>query len=234
MNNFASFLFSLSILPPLLVGMIRFRKIHSSYLPFVLLIATAALTELLSFISIRLFRTNAIVSNVYCLAECLLILYQFYRWRFHARMRAWYRIIPVLCLLVWITENLVFLEILTFGPVFRISYAFLVVMLSINEINYLITHENRHLFRNARFLICIGFIIYFLYQILFEGALFVADAESNTAISNKIISLSVYINVFVNGIYTAAMWVIPENMSDFEDFMQDIQQHDQQGRPRQS
>lgn len=226
MNNFVSFLFSQSVLLPLIIGLIRFRKIQSSYRPFVILIMAAALTELLSFLSIRLFRTNAIVSNVYCLAECLLILYQFYRWRFHARPRKWYWTIPALCVLIWLTENLVFFKILEFGPVFRVSYAFLAVMLSINEINYLITHENRQLFKNARFLICIGFIVYFLYQILFEGALLLADSETDTAISNKIISLSVYVNVLVNIVYAAAMWMIPENMFDFDHTMKNIQKQD--------
>ncbi len=216
MNNFASFLFSQSILLPLVIGLIRIRKIQSSYYPFLVLIVLAALTELLSFISIRLFDTNAIVSNIYCLVECMLILYQFYRWRFYTKPRAWYWALPAVCMLIWTTENLVFMQIMHFGHVFRISYAFLIVMLSINEINYLITHENRQLFKNARFLICMGFIIYFLYQILFEGSLFIAEMDRNKIISNKIISLLVYINVLVNLIYAAAMLLIPEKMFDFE------------------
>lgn len=223
MNNFASFLLSQSILLPLLIALARIRKIQSNYYPFVALIALAALTELLSFIAIRLFETNAVVSNIYCLLECLLILYQFYRWRFYTQPRRWYWIIPTFCVLVWVTENLVFMNITSFGPVFRISYAFLVVMLSINEINYLITHENRQLFRNARFIICIGFIIFFLYQILFEGSLYIAQADNSPMISNKIISLSAYINVLVNIIYAVAMLLIPEKMFDFKRTMENIE-----------
>jgi hypothetical protein len=232
MNNFVSFVLSQSVLLPLLIGFIRIRKIQSSYYPFLTLIVLAALTELLSFISIRLFRTNAIISNVYCLLECMLILYQFYRWRFHTKPRKWYWAIPAICLLIWVIENLVFMKITQFGPVFRISYAFLLVMLSLNEINYLITHENRHLFRNARFLICMGFIIYFLYQILLEGALYVISTDSipgiSNSISNKVIAIKVYINVLVNLIYAAAMMLIPEKTFDFEHTLEKMQKHHRQ------
>lgn len=218
MNNFVNFLFSQSILLPLLIGLIRIRKIQSNYHPFLALIIVGTLSELASFISIRLFKTNAVVSNIYSLVECMLILYQFYRWRFYTKPRRWYWVIPALILLIWITENLVFMYITRFGPVFRISYAFVIVMLSINEINYLITHENRQLFRNASFLICIGFIIFFLYQLLFEGALFIAVSEP--AIYRRIFSLQVYVNVFVNVIYAAAMLLIPVKMFDFERTME--------------
>lgn len=220
MNNFVSFLFSQSILLPLIIGLIRIRKIQSSYHPFLALILLGALTELFSFITIRLFDSNAIVSNIYSLLECMLILYQFYRWRFYTMPRKWYWIIPAICLLIWFTENIVFMYITQFRPVFRISYAFLVVMVSINEINYLITHENRQLFKNARFLICMGFIIFFIYQILFEGTYYIAKTGGDPVISNKIFSLQVYINVFVNMIYAVAMLLIPEKMFDFERTME--------------
>lgn len=220
MNNFVNFLFSQSILLPLLIGLIRIRKIQSSYHPFLALIMLGTLSELFSFISIRLFKTNAVVSNIYSLLECMLILYQFYRWRFYTKPRKWYWVFPALVLLIWITENLVYMYITRFGPVFRISYAFLIVMLSINEINYLITHENRQLFKNARFLICIGFIIFFLYQILFEGALYISASEQE--IYSRIFSLQVYVNVFVNVIYAAAMFLIPEKMFDFDRTMENF------------
>ena len=220
MSTFVSFLFSQSILLPLIIGLIRIRKIQSSYYPFLALIMLGALSEICSFLSIRYFKSNAIVSNTWCLVECILILYQFYRWRFHTRPRAWYWVVPALCVLAWLTENIVFMQITRFGHVFRISYAFLLVMLSINEINYLITHENRQLFKNARFLICMGFIIFFLYQILFECSLYIVETEGNATISNKIIRLQMYVNVLTNTIFAVAMLFIPARMQDFDTTME--------------
>lgn len=221
MNNYLSFLLSLLVLLPLTIGLIRYKRIKNEYRPFLLVIMLAVLSEVFSYITIKLYKNNAVVSNVYYLLECMLLLYQFYRWRFHTNPRPWYWVIPAVYLVVWITENLVFMKITGFSPVFRIGYSFLLVVLSINEINYLITHENRQLFRNARFLICIGFIIYFLYQILFEGSLYVV---TNRDISNKIILLSIGVNALANIIYAAAMWFIPENMFDFKKTMASIEE----------
>lgn len=226
MNPNVSFLLSLLVLLPLTIGLIRFKKIRNDYRPFFWLIVLAVLAELFSYISIKLFRNNAVVSNIYYLVECMLILYQFHRWKFHRKPNAWYLALAVICLLIWVTENLVFFQIAQFRPVFRISYSFLLVVLSINEINYLITHENRHLFKNARFLICLAFIIYFFYQILFEGSLHLVK---NPDISNKIILLSIGINALANIIYAVAMWLIPENMFDFKKTMDALQKETNPG-----
>jgi hypothetical protein len=220
MSNFESFLVSQLILLPLIIGLIRIRKIHSSYYPFLALIILGEINEIASFLSIRYFQTNAVPFNIYSLLECLLILYQFYRWRFYAKPRAWYWAVPALFALAWIIEYLVFMQITRFSFVFRVSYAFVVAMLSINEINYLITHENRQLFKNARFLICMGFIIYFLYQILFEGAYLIIARDKNEVVSNQIIRLQVYVNALANLIFAFAMWFVPEKIVGFDRAME--------------
>jgi hypothetical protein len=91
------------------------------------------------------------------------------------------------------------------------------VVLTINEINYLIIHENKNLLKNARFLICTAFLIYFLYEILLEGA-FTISAKGNNVTADKVIQLSAYINVLVNILYGIAIWYIPKRISfNFKD-----------------
>ena len=63
------------------------------------------------------------------------------------------------------------------GTIFRVSEAFILVILSINEINYLLINDNKNLLKNARFLICAGFLIYFLYQILLEGSIYISSQQ---------------------------------------------------------
>ena len=67
------FLFSESILFPLIAGLVSFRRIGKAYRPFFLMIACAALTEPVSFLFIRTIHTNAIPNNLYALAEWLLV-----------------------------------------------------------------------------------------------------------------------------------------------------------------
>lgn len=107
---------------------------------------------------------------------------------------------------LWITENILFNKIETFSPWFRVTYAFVTVLLSINEINYLIVQDNKNLIRNARFLVCLGFIIFFIYQIIYEASLFVG---SDTVFSLQVIFMFNYINAFVNLIYAIAVLFVP-------------------------
>jgi len=134
------------------------------------------------------------------------------------------------CSGIWILENIVWWKIISFGPVFRFVYSFILVLLSVNEINYTIVRENKNLLKNARFLICIGFIVYFLYQILYEGSFSVNDIllqSSKNTISkesleniqeinryrNNIITSFAYIVVFANVVYAIAILFIPARMT---------------------
>jgi hypothetical protein len=213
MNRDFLFLLSMTVLFPFISGLVRVRRISRLYRPFLLLIALGVLTEIITFIAINYFRTNYVVINIYSLTECLLIIAQFYYWRYHSRTRRWYPYFGILCIGIWIWENLLYRDILgEIGSIFRVSEAFILVILSINEINYLLINDNRSLLKNARFLICAGFLVYFLYQILLEGSIYISSQQKSPII-NQIIKVSSYINAFVNIIYGIAVWYIPKRTS---------------------
>jgi hypothetical protein len=213
MNKDFLFLLSMTVLFPFISGLVRVRTISRLYRPFLLLIALGVLTEIVNRIAIIYFRTNYVVINIYSLTECLLIIAQFYYWRYHSRTRRWYPYFGILCLAIWIWENVLYRNVFTeIGPIFRVAEAFILVILSINEINYLLINDNKNLLKNARFLICAGFLIYFLYQILLEGSIYISTLQQGS-ITNKIIEVSSYINAFVNIIYGIAVWYIPKRTS---------------------
>jgi hypothetical protein len=204
------FLLSMTVLFPFLSGLVRVKTISRLYRPFLLLIATGVLTEIISRITINYFRNNNLVINIYSLTECLLIIAQFYYWRYHSRTKRWYPYFGILCIGIWIWENLIYRDgFIEVGSIFRVSEAFILVILSINEINYLLINDNKNLLKNARFLICAGFLIYFLYQILLEGSIYISTQQQGSIIA-RIIEVSSYINAFVNIIYGIAVWYIPK------------------------
>jgi hypothetical protein len=142
------------------------------------------------------------------LLEWTLIAWQFHVWGFlKQNKRAFYGLL-VFTTTFWIGENLFFHNITGIVPYFRFLYFFLIVLLSINKINFMITHDNRNLFRNPRFLLCIGFIIYFIYMIVFYWA-FEVSLFGKTEISNIITFLMAYMNAFTNIIYAIAFLLIP-------------------------
>lgn len=211
MGNATSFLLSLVVALPFIAGVIRYHKIQPGFKPFIVLLGIALVAEIVSRICIRYFGSNTVVIGIYSLVECVLLLILFNRWRPDATTRNWVWIIGIVCLLIWITENLFFFRIVNdFSPIFRICYSFVIVILSVNEINYLITHQNKNLLRNSKFILCIAFVIYFLYQILLEGSFYISRSQNAPSISNSIISLQVRINVMTNLIYLVAVLLIPQ------------------------
>lgn len=209
MKNLYFFL-SLVVLFPWIAGLVRFRNMRRMYRPFIVLLTIAVITEIVSRITIDYFKNNNATINIYSLIEYILIISQFYFWRYFSRTRRWYPYFGLLCVIIWIVENIFFGRVFNdVGTVFRVSSSFIVVILSINEINYLIIHENRNLLKNARFLICAGFLIYFLYEVLLEGSIYISTREENSTAS-KIINLSMYVNVVVNIIYGIAVCLIPK------------------------
>jgi len=203
------FLISQSILLPLIAGLVRLRRIGKGYQPFFALLVIGFFTEILSFVLIKGYRaSNAIPINIYILAEWTLIATQFHIWGFLKQRKQIFYIFLIATSLVWVVDNLFFGMITGFSPWFRLFYSFLIVLLSVNKINYMITYDNRNLFRNPSFLICIGFIIYFLYMILYRWAIEVSLA-GKSGIGYKIIFFIAYVNALTNSIFAIAFLLIP-------------------------
>jgi len=209
MTSFLVFLISQTIFLPLITGLVRWRRIGQGYQPFFIVIILAVLAENLDYYLIKIrHHSNAVPSNVYALAESLLILWQFYVWGLWRTKRpVFYGLFTLLCL-VWTTENLILGHISEFPPYFKFLESFLVVLLSVNKINFMITHDNRQLLRRPDFLFCIGFIIFFIYKIVYEWA-YQVSLYDESRITNTIIASFSYINALTNIIFAIAFLLIP-------------------------
>jgi len=192
------------------MGLIRFRRLDRSYWPFFILLLIGFLTEVIGFIIIQGYHgSNFIVLNIYALIEWTLTAWQFHVWGFLRQKKSLFYVLLAFTTICWIIENLVFHHIMDIVPYFRFLYYFLIVLISINNINFIITHENRNLFRTPRFLICIGFIIYFIYMIVDFWA-FEISLLGPTILSRRIHFLMAYVNVFTNIIYAIAFLLVPK------------------------
>ena len=203
------FLLSQSILLPIITGLIRLRRIDKGYQPFFILLWAGFITEIVSFIMIEVFKTwNTIPVNIYNFIEWLLIAWQFHVWGFLRQKKKWFYALLIFSTCLWVIQNLVFMQITHFNPYFRLFDYSLIVLLSVNKINFMITHDNRNLFRNPKFLMCIGFIIYFIYMIVYYWA-YEVSLFGKSEISITINMLMSYVNVFTNIIYAIALLLIP-------------------------
>ena len=209
MTSFLIFLVSQSILIPFIAGLIRWRRVVRGYQPFFILIVLGVITEAINGYLIKiLHHSNAIPANIFSLTECILIAWQFHVWGLlQSRKPVFYGLL-VAFFLIWVYEDLVLGNITGFPPYFRFLYSFLTVLLSVNKINFMITHYNRNLLRRPDFLICIGLIVFFIYKILYEWA-YQASLFGQSKIILNIIMMFGSINAFTNIIFAIAFLLIP-------------------------
>ena len=212
-SNVLNFLMSESILIPIIIGAVRIKRLTKAYYPFFIFLLLGLLSELVSFILIDTFKaSNASVIKIYSLMECCIILYQLYIWKSSARYRRGFIFLAVVCIVFWIIEHIVFLNINTWSPYFRVFYAFVIILLSVNQINSMMFNHDGPLFKDPRFIICLGFIIFFLYQIIYEASYYIGSDQST--IATKIIFGYSYSNFFTNMIYAVAIFIITAKKED--------------------
>jgi len=207
-----NFILSEAIIIPIIVALIRIKKIDKIYYPLLILLLIGLLTELASFICINVFKTNAPVIKIYSLVECCIILYQLYLWKNAARYRPMFIALGLVCVIFWVVETIVFKNINTFSPYFRVFYAFVIVLLCINQINAMMFYQNVTLLKNPVFIICLAFIILFLYQIILEASFFIGSDKSEVA--NKIIMGFSYFNFFIYLMCAAGIYFMGGSKGD--------------------
>jgi hypothetical protein len=206
MRTVFTFLLSESILLPIIVGLLAIKKIKDCWLPFFCVLLMSFAAELLSYYDIEYLRaSNALVINIYSLCECCLIIYQLHILNSRQSPVIFYSLI-IVCNVFWLTENIAFKNIDNFSPYFRVLYAFLIVLLSINLINRCMVDQRNSLVKNPVFLLCLSFIIFFIYQIIYEASFFIGSDKS--VVANKIIVLFAYVNAATNVMYACTIWLI--------------------------
>ncbi len=192
---------------PLGIGLTGIKSWGKLYCPFFILLLLGFLSELISFIVINNFKAgNAPVIKIYSLIECCLVLYQLYLWGNKKAGKRLFLFSLFICVAVWLTDNIFFLNINNFSPYFRVFYAFVIVLLSITQINAIMVKPDGLLYKNPKFIISFAFIIFFIYQIIYEASFYIGSDKS--IVANKIILGFAYINFGVNMLYAVAAFLI--------------------------
>ena len=199
--------FGFSIWIAAIIGFFRFSKIDATFHPFILLIGVAAINELVSYLLARIYHSNAVSLNIYVLVESLLITWQFWNWS-KQKKNYLYLSIVLLFIFGWVTEIFFLSSIWKVTFYFRILYAFVVVLLSINMLNYLIIKERKDIVRNPVFLICTAFIFYFTLKIIVH-TFWLYGVSVSREFRLQIVYLMIYLNFFVNMIYIVVVLWMP-------------------------
>ena len=65
---------------PLIVGLVRYRRLGRTYRPFLLMLAFAVFNQLVSYMVLKMTHSNSVPNAIYGLLEWILIAWQFHIW----------------------------------------------------------------------------------------------------------------------------------------------------------
>jgi len=199
---------SYSIAVACVIAACRIRRIHPVYYPFVAIIFTALIVEVVSHALIRSGRENAVVINLLGVAEAMLWLWQFEKWDVFYRRR-WLKVSIVLLLsATWFVENILFKLLGSFSSAYAILYAAIMVSLSIRVLQGIIVVEQGFLLKKSRFLICCGTTIFYTYKILVE-CFYLLEPDKHSDFLSRVFFILAAVNFFVNILFAVATLWIP-------------------------
>ncbi len=199
-------LFNLSIVLAAVIAAARFNAYGKALFPFLCLVWLAAANEILSLVLMYTVRDNSINSNIYTLLEFGLILLQYFFW--NGGRKQLFSFLAIAGLFIWILDNLALHALRDNNSLFRICYAFTIVILSIDALNRRIIDARRPLLKDTVFLICAGFLFYFSCKAFMEVFNLFAIGYSTVFEARLFFTLS-FVNCISNLLYAIALLCIP-------------------------
>ncbi|MDB5200841.1 MAG: hypothetical protein JWQ27_250 [Ferruginibacter sp.] len=201
-------LFSYSIFIAAIVGVGKIKNISSVYYPFVFLTWIAAINEVISFYASKYFHTNVLNNNIYVLFEPLFILWQFSEWKLFGKNKQLPLLIAVLVTIGWCIDYHDITNGSTVHLYYRIITSGFIVLCSVYLLSKVIIHYQKALVKHTVFLVCIGFILFFTFEI-FIDIFWMYSSRFNAVFQSNVFKIITWINLFVNIIYAYAVICIP-------------------------
>jgi hypothetical protein len=201
-----------------IIALVRFKKISKEYWPIIFCIWAASLNGILNYLLAINGYHNAVNNNIYVLAEALLFFTFFKNMGIFEKVPRSFKIFMGSMVLLWLWENGVQGKITYVSSLFRITYSFFIVLMSITVINKLMIldmyrpfeMDSRGILRNPVFLICVGAIVFFTFKVLVE-IFWLYGLDHSNAFRMKLYDILIYINLVKNGIYAlAVLWILPK------------------------
>jgi hypothetical protein len=190
------------------ISLIRWKHIQQRDYFFIAFLWAGLLSEVIATVSIDLFGTNAVVSNLYTLISAVLLILQFNRWGLFKTIRQLYVWLIGLASLVWLWENFIYSSIFAFGSYSGIVTSFLIVLMSIHMINGWISQVQTSVINNPVFLICISLILLNTTDILVE-IFWIYGLNASKDFRQSIYRIITYVNLLVNILYAIAVLWMP-------------------------
>lgn len=182
-----------------------------AYHPFVYYCCLSLLVEIPVYV-LLLHNMDYIVATIYnlfALAEFYLLTRMFYNWGLFKRNKKIFILIITFSFLLFACTLSIrgYTKTNYFA---RIVDSFALIFFSISAFNKMILNERNNIFKNAKFWICIGLVIFFTYSILVNTEqLSFLNIKRTKDFEDKVWMINAYSNLFVNLLYAVAVIWIP-------------------------
>lgn len=179
---------------PLVIGLIKHKRINNKYKSFILLLALYAATEISGTFLIILNRGDYVtyLMNIFVLLDFIFLFIILSKWTKSKIARIDYLII-FLFFLLWIWDNFFFSNLNVTNSIFRISYSLMICIKSISLINKQLMRIDRNFVKNPFFIIGSTLLMLFTYKSIYETIYFI-----NINLDKETSFWSFYVLVFVN------------------------------------
>jgi hypothetical protein len=184
----------------------------SAYYPLIYNAIVALLVEILNRILTEKGLTTAfiLVLNIYSYIDFFLFLWLFHNWGLFNRKKSTFIIIAGIFFLIWLSESIFITGLIKVNLYFFMLYAFALIFFSVNTFNKAVVHERSSIFKNPKFWICIGIIIFYSFFLLtVTTGLSLFKQNVSVQFRRDLQSISVYSNLLVNLLYAVAVIWVP-------------------------
>ncbi len=209
MNLTLKYILSYSVGIGALLSLIRWKHILPKDYFFIAFLWVGTFNEIIGTVTAYVFKTNAIPSNIYTLISSILLVCQFNNWQLFGSNKQICKWLIGGLSIFWIWENFVYGSIFQFGPYYRISYSFMIVLMAIHMINLLILQQEIAISKNHVFLICISFVLFFSTKILVE-IFYLYGLNGSKKFGILVFNIISYVNLLTNILYAIAILWIPK------------------------
>jgi hypothetical protein len=194
---------------PTIGGMIRFRLIPPVFRPIVYMVSLGLLNEIICYLFF-FSSGNAVPNNIYLFIESLLFVWQFRLWKNVVWNKDIFLGLMLLLIAMWIVDYVVLGNIVRYSLLYPVTSSFILILLSVNQLNWLIVNDRSPIIKNPIFIICCAVILFFSYKIMAEVFYYYAPEQT---IKKNIFVYEAYLNVVYNILlFIAILCIVPRKV----------------------
>jgi|688.fasta_scaffold383719_2 hypothetical protein len=187
----------------------KLRHVEKEFIPFIISLWVNFLACIATDFAIYMWEGNAVVSNIYFILFCVLIVWQFKQWGlFSHRPRAFY-VVVAMFVLIWSVDNLLLGNLNSFNPYARILNSIVIVLLAIHLLSSELVPTSESFWKSPRQLILVAYILLFTVKLITE-VFWQYGMQIGDLFLVYIYILYQIVNFFANLLYSLAVLWIPD------------------------